>query len=168
MTLVESLEAEESRCGACSGCGPFLLPPYSGYVVRGVADGGFSNIGLVGQYIVLGDAGGEFQVDVGDSAGRVRESDEAGLDLTTKWGSPKQRLDVSMGQRNEVDTSHALPCSVLCSQRGRQRRRPKIVEYAMYTGIKADARSIVTMMIEDLLENAEEPPLTRDGQYHGA
>jgi hypothetical protein len=48
-------------------------------------DGGFSNIGLVGQYIMLGDAGGEFQVAVGDSAGRVGKSDESGLDLTNKW-----------------------------------------------------------------------------------
>jgi hypothetical protein len=86
-------------------------------------DGGFSIIGMVGQYIMLGDAGGEFQVAVGDSAGQVGESDESGLDLTTKWGSPKQRLDVSMGKRNEVDASHALPCGVLCSQRGRQRGR---------------------------------------------
>jgi hypothetical protein len=88
MTLVESLETEEPRCGACGGSGTFLLPPHSGYIVRGVVNGSFSNIGLVGQYFMLGDAGGEFQVAVGDIAGRVRESDESRLDLPTKWGSP--------------------------------------------------------------------------------
>jgi hypothetical protein len=71
MTLVEGLEAEQPRCGACSGRGTFPLPPHRGDVVRGVVDGGFSNIGLVCQYVMLGDAGGEFQVAVGDSAGQV-------------------------------------------------------------------------------------------------
>jgi hypothetical protein len=97
MALMESLETQYPCCWACGGSGPFSLPPDRGDVVRGVVNSGFPDIGLVGQYIMLGDTGGEFEVAVGDSAREVRESDESGLDLATKGGASEQRMYLSTG-----------------------------------------------------------------------
>jgi hypothetical protein len=58
MALKEGLETEEPSRRATRRCGPFVLPPDSGNVIRGVVDGCFSGVKGLGQYIMLGNAGG--------------------------------------------------------------------------------------------------------------
>jgi hypothetical protein len=53
-----------------------------------MVDGGPANVGCLGQDVVRRDAGGQFQVAVGDGDLGVGNADHLAMDIQMKWRSP--------------------------------------------------------------------------------
>jgi hypothetical protein len=79
-------------------------------------DSGFPDVKLLGQNVVLGDTGREFQLTVVDVSVGVVMTNEATLDLRGGGGLPEKRLDTAIHLRDEVDAPHTECCGVLSAQ----------------------------------------------------
>jgi hypothetical protein len=116
MALMESLKAKEPRSRAAGRGGPFALPPNGGYAVRGVMDGGFSDIKGLSQYVMLSDTCSELELTVVNVTLRVIEGDQSLLDDRRKGASPQHGLHISIQLGYKMNTAHASSRRILGSQ----------------------------------------------------
>ena len=92
--LVMSLEAQEVRRGTSGGGGSFTEPVDVCLVVGTGPDGAFSNVGALGDDVVVRDVATEFEVTVIDGTAGVVKGDDVLLDEFGEGMAPQKRLDV--------------------------------------------------------------------------
>jgi hypothetical protein len=146
-------------------------------------DSGFPDVELLGQDIVLGDTGREFQLTVVDVPGRVVMTNQAALDLSGEGGSPEKQVDTAIHLRDEVDASHTEFRGVLSAQgvwsglgddlgnalgpsRQVQSKPSEVRQDMVYFTRETYACSMVTLRSQNFLEHTEKSLSVRDGEGH--
>jgi hypothetical protein len=116
MTLVQGLYAKKAGGGPTGKCDTLVPPPYSGDIVGRVVDGGFPNIKLLYQHVMLGDSCCTFQFTVVDIPARVVKCDQLALDVIREGASSHERLYSAIQLCDKMDPTHADDCGILISQ----------------------------------------------------
>jgi hypothetical protein len=95
---------------------PLRCHQNGGYVVRGVMDGGFSDIKGLGQYVMLRDTCSELERTVANVTLRIIEGDRSLLDDRRKGASPQHGLHSSIQLGYKMNTTHVSSRCILGSQ----------------------------------------------------
>jgi hypothetical protein len=107
MPLVDTIETEEVRSGACGGGGLFVVPRNHGNIVTEDTECAASAVDLLGEDVLVCKQARKLQIGVGDCSLWVVCRDQPGLYVWREGSAPQQGGDMTVCCGWEPNAPHS-------------------------------------------------------------
>lgn len=182
MALVDAVESQEVSWGSRGCGGAFEAPSHCWGVVAHGCHSAASDVGCLGQDVMMDNESRQLQVGISDGPVGVAKGDQVGLHPGGKGGPPNGGRDVGVGCGRKPRPSHSPTGGIMGSQGHGQVRNNlgqlggpvrkgggqefKICELVPH--FWGDPDAVAVGVAQALLEETEEAPAAGDAQGHAA